>query len=82
MKTLSFLATGEIDSRNSNETLQEINAILAESITYVENVLFPGFSFWPLMNWVMVVYFWTYLYTLGQIQPTSYNLVETPAIFP
>src|SRR5215475_5849909 len=70
---VGFLPSGDVDlTRTIAGNLNVVLPALAQS-----DVL----QFWKLINWIFVSLYWTSLYDLGQISPTSYA-TDTPMAIP
>lgn len=73
-----FLPTGEIDTvQTSAEDLHFINALFVESFSFLRSQTVPDLDVWQLLNWTFVSLYWSYLSSLGQVEPTIYPTTES-----
>jgi hypothetical protein len=74
--SIRYLPNGEIDrTRTSNASLSSANDLLAPAITRIRMTAQRqgiDLDFWKRMNWFLVSYYWGFLGSLGQLQPTLY----------
>lgn len=68
-----FLANGTIDFTKTDPGNYSLaNALLQPTMSIMPPSLRQEFSFWKMINFVFVTFYWIQLADLGQISPTTY----------
>jgi hypothetical protein len=75
--TVTFLPSGQIASSTVPAFLNDVNSILAPTISTMTQLAtaagVANFDFWELMNWIFVSQYWLLLLDFGQIAPSTFH---------